>query len=55
MKTVHKGLGITEDDWTAAVADFKATLAKFNVGPQEQADLAAAVGKIKPDIVEARR
>ena len=39
MKTAHKGLGITEDDWTASVADFTASLAKFKVGAAEQRDL----------------
>ncbi len=54
MKTVHKGLNITEADWSAATADFAATLAKFKVGPAEQRDLAAALATIKPDIVTAK-
>jgi hemoglobin len=55
MKTVHKGLRITEDDWNAAVVDLKASFAKFHVGTAEQNDLTAALLKIKPDIVEASR
>jgi hemoglobin len=51
MKTAHKGLGITEDDWQAAVADLVQTLNKFKVGAAEQRDLAAALGTIKADIV----
>ncbi|HEY0382588.1 MAG TPA: group 1 truncated hemoglobin [Candidatus Elarobacter sp.] len=51
MKTSHKGLGITEDDWQAAVADLVQTLNKFKVGAAEQRDLAAALGTIKADIV----
>ncbi|HEY0395634.1 MAG TPA: group 1 truncated hemoglobin [Candidatus Elarobacter sp.] len=51
MKTSHKGLGITEDDWQAAVADLVQTLNKFKVGTAEQRDLAAALGTIKADIV----
>jgi hemoglobin len=54
MRTAHKGLGITEDDWQAAVADLGQTLAKFHVGAAEQRDLAAALGTIKADIVDHR-
>lgn len=54
MKTSHKGLGITEDDWQAAVADLVQTLNKFKVGAAEQRDLAAALGTIKPDIVNVK-
>jgi hemoglobin len=55
MKTVHKGLGIHEDDWNAAVSDLTATLAKFHVPDRDQSDLAVALTKLKPDIVEAGR
>jgi hypothetical protein len=55
MKTVHKGLNITEDDWSAAVADLKASFAKFNVGTREQNDLVSALQTVKPDIVQAGR
>jgi hemoglobin len=51
MKTSHKGLGITEDDWQTAITDLSATLAKFKVGAAEQRDLAAALGPLKADIV----
>ena len=54
MKTSHKGLGITEDDWQAALVDLGATLAKFKVGAAEQRDLAAALGPLKADIVTAK-
>lgn len=54
MKTSHKGLNITEADWQAAVGDLGQTLAKFNVGATEQRDLAAALGPIKADIVNAK-
>ena len=54
MKTVHKGLNITEDDWAAAQADFGASLDKFKVGAAERRDLAAALATIKPDIVTAK-
>ncbi|HEY0613190.1 MAG TPA: group 1 truncated hemoglobin [Candidatus Elarobacter sp.] len=51
MKSSHKGLGITEDDWQAAVADLVQTLNKFKVGAAEQRDLGAALATIKADIV----
>jgi hemoglobin len=54
MKTVHKGLNITEADWTAATTDFAASLDKFKVGAAERRDLAAALAQIKPDIVTAK-
>jgi hemoglobin len=54
MRTSHKGLGITEDDWQAAVADLGQTLAKFHVGAAEQRDLGAALGTIKGDIVNVK-
>lgn len=52
MKTTHKGMGITEADWTAAVNDLVATLDKFKVGGDERAELLAAVSSLKKDIVE---
>jgi hemoglobin len=51
MKTVHKGLHITEDDWKTAVDDLTASLNKFNVGQREQTEVFAALTKLKPDIV----
>lgn len=52
MKTTHKGLGITEADWTASVNHFVATLNKFNVPKKEQDELIAIVASTKKDIVE---
>jgi hemoglobin len=54
MKTVHKGLNISEDDWQAAVADFGGTMDKFHVGGQERGELVAILAKVKPDIVNSR-
>ncbi len=51
MKTVHKGLKISEDDWNAAAADFVASLDKFKVGDRERHDLAGVLAKVKPEIV----
>ena len=52
MKTSHKGLGISEADWTVAVNHFVATLNKFNVPKKEQDELIAIVASTKKDIVE---
>jgi hemoglobin len=35
MKTTHEGLGITEEDWNAAVAHLTASLDKFQVPQRE--------------------
>ncbi|HJQ25071.1 MAG TPA: group 1 truncated hemoglobin [Blastocatellia bacterium] len=52
MKTVHKGLGITEEDWDTAVKLLLNTLNKFKVKEAEQKELAAALSGLKADIVE---
>ena len=54
MKTAHKGLGITESDWDIAVKHLVATMTKFNVPQKEQGEVAAALTKLKPDIVEKK-
>lgn len=53
MKTAHKGLGITEADWTAMSGHFVATLDKFKVPQKEKDELLAIVTSLKKDIVEA--
>lgn len=52
MKTSHKGLGITEEDWNIAVKHLVATLTKFKVPEKEQNEVAAAISGLKADIVE---
>ena len=52
MKAAHAGLGITEEDWNAAVADLVASLNKFRVARAEQGELAAILASVKGDIVE---
>lgn len=52
MKTSHKGLGITENQWNTSVKYLKNTLNKFKVPEKEQNELFAAVSSIKNDIVE---
>lgn len=52
MKTSHKGLGITEEDWDIAVNHLVKTLTKFKVPEKEQKELAGALMTLKADIVE---
>ena len=54
MKTVHAGLGITEDDWNISVKLLTGTLNKFKVGKAEQDDLLKILTTLKPDIVEKK-
>ena len=51
MKESHKHLNITEAEWVAMAADFKATLDKFKVPAAAQAELFRVVGTTKGDIV----
>lgn len=54
MKTVHKGLAISEDDWNIAVKHLLNTLNKFKVPEKEQKELASALTPLKADIVEKK-
>ena len=54
MKTSHRGLGITEDDWNLGVKHLVATLNKFKVPEAEQKELAGALMGLKADIVEKK-
>lgn len=51
-KTSHRGLGITEADWTATVNHLVATLDKFKVPQREKDEVLALLTTLKPDIVE---
>jgi len=51
MKEAHKGMGITDADFNALVGDLVAALNKFKVKAQDQKDLLAILGPMKPDIV----
>jgi truncated hemoglobin YjbI len=51
MKPVHKDMKITEKEWEAFAADFKATLNECKVPAKEQNELFQIVGSLKPDIV----
>ena len=51
-KTVHTGLGITEEDFTVVANHLVDTLDKFKVPAKEKEELLAIIDKLKPDIVE---
>ncbi|HEV8538054.1 MAG TPA: group 1 truncated hemoglobin [Bacteroidota bacterium] len=51
MKESHKHLNITENEWNALAADFKASLDKFKVPEKEQQELFTIIGSTKKDIV----
>jgi hemoglobin len=51
LKDSHKDMKITDREWQQFVALFKATLDKFKVPLQEQQELVALMGSLKPDIV----
>lgn len=54
MKTVHKGLGIDEEDWKAGVDALVGTLDKFKVPEKEKTEVLAAFNSLKKDIVEKK-
>ena len=52
MKTAHKGLGISEDNWNTAVKYLVQTLDEFKVPAKEKDELLAIASSLKKDIVE---
>ena len=53
MKLTHKGMKISERDWSIFLEHAGATLKALQVPKQECDDVAAFVTSLKPDIVEA--
>ena len=53
MKLSHKGMKISETDWSAFLGHLNATLDAFKVPPAERNDVVAFVQSSKSDIVEA--
>lgn len=51
MRDSHAHLKITASEWEAFLDDFRETLNKFQVPPQEQAELFAIVNSTRLDIV----
>ena len=52
MKTSHKGMKISEADWSAFLGHLHATLEAFQVPQSERDDVVAFVQSTKADIVE---
>lgn len=53
MKTSHKGMKISESDWSALLGHLKATLDKFKVPQAERDAVIEFIQSTKSDIVEA--
>ena len=53
MKTSHKGMKISESDWSAFLGHLNATLDAFKVPQAELSEVVAFVQSTKRDIVEA--
>lgn len=51
MKATHKGMFITEAEWTATVEDLVKALDKNKVPAKEKGELLGALGPMKKDIV----
>lgn len=52
MATAHRGMGISESDWTRLLTHVKATLDKFAVPERERGEVLAFVESTKKAIVE---
>ncbi len=53
MKTIHKGMRISQSDWSAFLGHLDATLEAFRVPQAERDEVVAFVQSTKADIVEA--
>jgi hemoglobin len=53
MKTSHRGMKISESDWSAFLGHLNATLEAFQVPQAERDEVLAFVQSTKSDIVEA--
>lgn len=51
MKDAHKGMGVTEAEWSATVENLGKALDQAKVGEREKKELLAALGPMKGDIV----
>lgn len=55
MKTVHKGMGITDDEFNALAGHLVKTLDKFKVPAAEKKELLGAIAATRGDIVEPKK
>jgi hemoglobin len=53
MKITHKGMKISESDWSAFLGHLNATLDALQVPHAERVEVVALMQSTKPDIVEA--
>jgi len=53
MKTSHKGMKISESDWSIFLQHARATMEALHVPKHECDEIVAFVSGLKPDIVEA--
>ena len=53
MKTLHRGMRISESDWSAFLGHLNATLDAFQVPQAERDEVVAFIQSTKPDIAEA--
>ena len=53
MKISHKGMKISESDWSAFLVHLNATLDAFKVPQPERGEVIAFIQSTKPDMVEA--
>jgi len=51
MKTTHRGMNITEAEWSATVENLSKALDKQNVAPKDKSELLGLLGPMKADIV----
>lgn len=51
MKATHKGMNISEAEWSATVENLIKALDKYKVGEKEKKELINALGPMKSDIV----
>ena len=52
MKTLHKGMKLSESDWSALLGHLNASLDTFQVPQAERDDVVAFIQSTKTDIVE---
>jgi hemoglobin len=52
MALCHRGMRISESDWSVFLGHAAATLAKFKVPEAEQSEVVAFVQSLKNDIVQ---
>jgi len=51
MKTTHKGMNISEAEWSATVENLSKALDKNNVAPKDKTELLGLLAPMKADIV----